>query len=170
VALVSRTDARHAGYVAALGEAGVEAVALTADVRDRDRLGAVLDTVAGRFGGVDAVYYGPGAADPSARPVPIDRVGSDAVREAMSWVYPAVDVVGLVLPRLIERGGGLVVIRRQWSEQVPKTSTVWVTSRKPCSAPIASAHFSTAGPSISTVRPQTRQTRWWWCSPVRHAR
>lgn len=108
VALVSRTDARHAGYVAALGEAGVEAVALTADVRDRDRLGAVLDTVAGRFGGVDAVYYGPGAADPSARPVPIDRVGSDAVREAMSWVYPAVDVVGLVLPRLIERGGGLL--------------------------------------------------------------
>ena len=27
-----------------------------------------------------------------------------------------------------------------------------------------SAQVSTAGPSISTVWPQRRQTRWWWCS------
>jgi NAD(P)-dependent dehydrogenase (short-subunit alcohol dehydrogenase family) len=108
VALVSRGAARHAGYVEALSAAGVEATALTADVRDRARLDAVLDTVASRHGGVDVVYYGPGAADPSARPTPIDRVGSDAVREAMSWVYPAVDVVERVLPSVTERGGGLL--------------------------------------------------------------
>ena len=29
---------------------------------------------------------------------------------------------------------------------------------------IASAQRSTAGPSTSTVRPQVRHSRWWWCS------
>ena len=47
--------------------------------------------------------------------------------------------------------------------QVPKISSVWLTSAKPCSPATRSAHCSTAGPSTSTVRPQPRQTRWWWC-------
>ena len=46
--------------------------------------------------------------------------------------------------------------------QVPKISSVWLTSANPCSAAIASVHRSTAGPSTSTVAPQARQTRWWW--------
>src|SRR6188472_3739872 len=89
VALVSRTSTRHAGYLADLGERGVQAAAFTADVRDRDRLLAVLGEVAGRFGTIDVVYYGPGAADPAALPVPVERTGADDAREAMSWVYPA---------------------------------------------------------------------------------
>ncbi len=106
VALVSRTDARHAGYLAELAEAGIEAGSFTADVRDRDRLLSVLDAVAGRYGTIDVVYYGPGAADPDALPVPIAQAGSDDVRQAMSWVYPAIDVVGKVLPGMSERGDG----------------------------------------------------------------
>ena len=43
--------------------------------------------------------------------------------------------------------------------QVPKISTVWLTSLKPFSAAMRSAYFSTAGPSTSTVRPQARHTR-----------
>jgi uncharacterized PurR-regulated membrane protein YhhQ (DUF165 family) len=38
---------------------------------------------------------------------------------------------------------------------VPKISMLWLTSEKPFSAAILLAHFSTAGPSTSTVRPQT---------------
>jgi hypothetical protein len=45
----------------------------------------------------------------------------------------------------------------------PKISSVWLTSAKPCSSAMRSAHRSTAGPATSTVRPQPRQTRWWWC-------
>jgi short-subunit dehydrogenase len=103
VALVSRSDARHARYRAELAEAGVEAQTFTADVRDRDRLLRVLDAIAGP---IDVLYYGPGAADLSAMPVPIDQTDSDAVRQAMTWLYPAVDVVGKVLPAMRERGDG----------------------------------------------------------------
>jgi NADP-dependent 3-hydroxy acid dehydrogenase YdfG len=106
VALISRSGARHAGYVSSLAEAGVEAAAFTADVRDRDRLLSVLAAVAERFGSIDLVYYGPGAADPASLPVPIAQTDADGVREAMSWVYPAVDVVAAVLPGMTERGDG----------------------------------------------------------------
>ena len=44
--------------------------------------------------------------------------------------------------------------------QIPVTSTVWLTSEKPCSAATVAAQCSTSGPSISTVRPHRRQTRW----------
>ena len=56
-------------------------------------------------------------------------------------------------------GGGTLVAQ---VAQVPKTSSVCETSRKPCCPATVSAHRSTAAPSTSTVRPQTRQTRWWW--------
>ena len=46
--------------------------------------------------------------------------------------------------------------------QVPKISSVWETSAKPCSSAIACVHRSTAGPSTSTVAPHERHTRWWW--------
>ncbi|MEV2269332.1 SDR family NAD(P)-dependent oxidoreductase [Nonomuraea africana] len=109
VALVSRSDARHAGYVKSLAEEGIEAEAFAADVRDRDLIESTLDTVAERHGGIDLVYYGPGAVEPDAHPTPIDRIDSDDVRTAMSWVYPAVDVVAKVLPGMIERGDGTLL-------------------------------------------------------------
>src|SRR3954471_15223322 len=85
VALVSRSDARHARYRAELAEACGEAQTFTADVRDRDRLPRVPRTIAGP---IDVLYSGPGAADLSAMPVPIDKTGSDAVRQAMAWLWP----------------------------------------------------------------------------------
>ena len=59
--------------------------------------------------------------------------------------------------------------RAAQSAQVPTISTVCSGSVKPCSALTAAAHRSTAGPSTSTVRPHTRQTRWWWW-PLLHCR
>ena len=48
--------------------------------------------------------------------------------------------------------------------QVPKISSVWLTSAKPCSPATRSAHCSTAGPATSHRAARTpRQTRWWWC-------
>jgi NAD(P)-dependent dehydrogenase (short-subunit alcohol dehydrogenase family) len=119
VALVSRSDERHAGYLADLAEAGVEAASYTADVRDRERLLTVLDTVAERFGTIDVVYYGPGAADLTAMPVPIAQTDSDGVRKAMSWVYPAIDVVGKVLPGMTKRGDGGLLFAGGLSSVVP---------------------------------------------------
>jgi len=50
----------------------------------------------------------------------------------------------------------------------PNSSTVWPTSVKPASAATRSAHCSTARPSTSTLRPQLRQVRWWWCTVLPH--
>ena len=52
----------------------------------------------------------------------------------------------------------------------PNSSTVCPTSVNPASAATFSAHCSTARPSTSTLRPQLRQVRWWWCTLVSHCR
>ncbi|MEV7009632.1 SDR family NAD(P)-dependent oxidoreductase [Streptosporangium sp. NPDC051022] len=119
VALVSRSDTRHAGYLSSLAEAGIEATAFVADVCDRDRILSVLDAVAERYGGIDLLYYGPAAADFDARPRPITETDSESVREAMNGVYPAVDVVGKVLPGMIERGDGGLLFAGGLSAVVP---------------------------------------------------
>ncbi|MFD4560165.1 SDR family NAD(P)-dependent oxidoreductase [Streptomyces sp. NPDC058469] len=119
VALVSRSDARHEGYVTSLASAGIEAGSYVADVRDAKQLGSVLDTVAERYGRVDVVYYGPGALDLGERPKSITETDSADVQEAMSWMYPAVDVVGRVLPGMVERGGGALLFAGGLSAVVP---------------------------------------------------
>jgi NADP-dependent 3-hydroxy acid dehydrogenase YdfG len=120
VVLVSRSDTRHAGYVTSLAAAGVEAASYVADVRDTKQLGSVLDTVAERYGRIDLVYYGPGALElGDRRPKSITEADPAAVQEAMSWMYPAVDAVGKVLPGMVEQGGGALVFAGGLSAVVP---------------------------------------------------
>ncbi|HEX6352682.1 SDR family NAD(P)-dependent oxidoreductase [Actinophytocola sp.] len=105
VALVSRSDRRHADYVSALADAGVKAEAFVADVGNRDQLLSTLDAI----GPVDLLYYGPGAADLDAPRSSITEATADEVRQAMTGVYPAMDIVNQVLPGMLERGeGGLL--------------------------------------------------------------
>ncbi|SNT30623.1 NADP-dependent 3-hydroxy acid dehydrogenase YdfG [Streptosporangium subroseum] len=109
VALISRTDVRHAGYVASLAEAGIEAASFAADVRDRDRLLSTLDAINERFGTIDVLYYGTAAADLDIPRRPIIETTAEDAREAMDALYPAIDAVGRVLPGMVERGtGGLL--------------------------------------------------------------
>lgn len=107
VALVSRSDARHAGYLAELASAGIAAEAFVADVNDREQVASVVDAIEAKHG-IDVLYYGPGAGD-AARPMPITETTADEVRSSMSSVYAAVDIGGRVLPGMIARGrGGLL--------------------------------------------------------------
>jgi short-subunit dehydrogenase len=115
VVLISRDGTRHPGYIAALEAAGVEAASYAADVRDRDALLAAL----GAIGDIDVAYYGPGAMDPGARPAPITSTDVTAAQEAMSWVYPAIDTVGAVLPGMLERGAGGILFAGGLSSVVP---------------------------------------------------
>lgn len=63
-----------------------------------------------------------------------------------------------------DRGGQRVARCPVWQVgQIPKISAVWLMSVNPLTVATVWVHFSTAGTSISTVRPQARQTRWWWC-------
>ncbi|MFC4052372.1 SDR family NAD(P)-dependent oxidoreductase [Actinomadura syzygii] len=119
IALISRNGDRHPGYVSALADAGIEATSHPADVRDRDALLTALSTIAESHGGIDVVYYGPGAADPAARPAPITSTDVAAAKDAMSWVYPAIDTVGAVLPEMVERGNGGLLFAGGLSSVVP---------------------------------------------------
>ncbi|MEU4806531.1 SDR family NAD(P)-dependent oxidoreductase [Actinosynnema sp. NPDC023587] len=119
VALVSRTTTRHPGYVAELGAAGVRAEAFAADARDRAALLSTVDTIVERFGGVDVLYYGPGAADLDTPPTPITDIGSADVRAAMDRVYPAVDVVERLLPGMVGRGSGSLLFAGGLSAVLP---------------------------------------------------
>ena len=119
VALVSRTGARHPGYLASLAEAGIEAASFVADVRDRDQVVAAVEAIAERFEQPEIVYYGPAALDAADRPTDITVADSAAVRQAMSWVYAAVDVVGAVLPDMLERGRGGLLFAGGLSAVVP---------------------------------------------------
>lgn len=105
-ALVSRSATRHGGYLASLAEDGIEAGSFTADVRDQAQVRSALEAIDGRYGTIGLLYYGPATVDPAALPKPITETVPAAVREAMSWVYPAIGIAAQVLPEMIERGNG----------------------------------------------------------------
>lgn len=98
---------------------GIDTTAYAADVRDTEGLAKTLDVIAAAHPRVEVLYYGPGGVDPDFRPVPITETTADHVRTAMSWVYPAIDVVNKVLPPMRERGNGTVLIAGGLSGQLP---------------------------------------------------
>jgi NAD(P)-dependent dehydrogenase (short-subunit alcohol dehydrogenase family) len=107
VALVSRTDARHAGYRAELAADGVESRSYAADVMDAEQVRAVLARIAGDLGEIDTVYYGPATASFGAGIVPLPEADAAAVRAPFeSMVLPAVGVVAAALPPMLQRGDG----------------------------------------------------------------
>jgi NADP-dependent 3-hydroxy acid dehydrogenase YdfG len=119
VALVSRTATRHAGYLASLGDAGIEAASFVADVNHRAQVAATVDAIAERFDHPEVVYYGPASLDPGGLPTTITEAGSASVRAAMGWVYAAVDLVGATLPGMLARGSGGLLLAVGLSAVVP---------------------------------------------------
>jgi NADP-dependent 3-hydroxy acid dehydrogenase YdfG len=106
VALVSRSDARHALYRAELAAEGVEVRTYVADVTDDQHVRRVLEQIRTDLGAIDTVYFGPASMD-SARPVPLAEADAAAVRGPVgSVLLPAVGVVAAVLPAMRSRGGG----------------------------------------------------------------
>ncbi|MEV6560839.1 SDR family NAD(P)-dependent oxidoreductase [Nocardia sp. NPDC051756] len=105
VALVSRSGARHEGYLKDLAAQDIDATAYAADVTDRDRLKAVLAEIAGS-GDIELAYYGTG---PAQQPVPITETDSAAAQAAFEWVWPAIDMVHEVLPAMLTRGTGALL-------------------------------------------------------------
>ena len=110
VALLSRNAQRHEGYLAALREEGITAIAIAADVTRPDQVRAAVDSATRRLGPISAAYYGPGAADPTARPKGVlDAEASDVTEAMRTFVHPALDLTGMLLPGMVERGGGTLL-------------------------------------------------------------
>lgn len=132
-ALISRTDTRHAGYRQSLASAGIMTESFVANVRNREQLLATLDEITVRFETIDVVYYGPGAGDVNTRPKPITDTRAADARHAMDWVYPAIDVVGRVLPGMRQRNtGGLLFASGLSAVRPCPSSARWPSARLPC--------------------------------------
>jgi NAD(P)-dependent dehydrogenase (short-subunit alcohol dehydrogenase family) len=110
VALLSRNTHRHDGYLASLRDDGITAIAIAADVTEPEQVRAAVTTTTERLGPIGVAYFGPGAADPTARPRPILQAQTSDVSDAMrTLVHPALDLTGMLLPGMIGRGGGTLL-------------------------------------------------------------
>jgi NAD(P)-dependent dehydrogenase (short-subunit alcohol dehydrogenase family) len=89
-------------------------------VRRPGQLSRAIDEVQDQLGSIDVVYHGPGADNPAAAPVGILETGPGDVRDAAAQVVePAVELAGLVLPGMRERGSGAIVYVAGLSAVVP---------------------------------------------------
>jgi NADP-dependent 3-hydroxy acid dehydrogenase YdfG len=118
VALISRSDERHNGYLRSLADAGVEAAAFTGDVMDKCSLRHVVEVVRERFGRIDIGYFGPMALGmmPGGEITALDGAGAE---EALRMVPPAVEFASLLIPELIQRGSGGLLFAGGMSSVVP---------------------------------------------------
>lgn len=117
VALISRSADRHAAYLHALTDAGIEAAAFAADGADPAQLRQAIDAVRARFGRIDVGYYGPAAMmSLSGDITTLDAADADV---ALKGVLPAVDFASLLLPELTERGEGGLLFAGGLSSVVP---------------------------------------------------
>jgi NAD(P)-dependent dehydrogenase (short-subunit alcohol dehydrogenase family) len=117
VGLISRSDKRHPDYLGSLDDAGVEAVAFTADATERHSLRHAVEAVRAQFGRVDVGYYGPAAMD--SLPDDLLTLDGPAAEEALRGVVPAVDFASLLIPELTERGSGGLLFAGGLSSVVP---------------------------------------------------
>jgi NAD(P)-dependent dehydrogenase (short-subunit alcohol dehydrogenase family) len=120
VALVSRNAARHPAYQEGLGEAGITSRAYLADVKDPADVRQVLAAITAELGPIDTVYFGPVAMEPGDGPQQITDVDAAGVRGTVETiVLPAIEAVGAVLPGMLERGAGAILIPGGLSGKYP---------------------------------------------------
>jgi NADP-dependent 3-hydroxy acid dehydrogenase YdfG len=111
VVLAARGADRLDDHVATLRNEGVTALAVPADLRDPDHRRNVVAAAQREFGAVGVVCHGPGAANTTARATPLPQTDPDDVRALVDrMVLPAIDVAALVLPGMIERGAGALLL------------------------------------------------------------
>ncbi len=110
VAVVSRSARRHGDYLEQLQAEGATAIAEVADVLDRDRLAPALTRIEQRLGPIEVLYYGPAGMDPNDFPVSIEAITGDTVRNSSGLLHAAVDAVSAVLPGMLERGRGTILL------------------------------------------------------------
>jgi NAD(P)-dependent dehydrogenase (short-subunit alcohol dehydrogenase family) len=107
VALVSRTDARHAGYRSELAADGVESRSFAADVTDAEQVRDVLARISAELGEIDTVYYGPVSPSFGSGIVPLPEADPAAVRAPLEeMLLPVVGLVAAALPPMLQRGDG----------------------------------------------------------------
>jgi NAD(P)-dependent dehydrogenase (short-subunit alcohol dehydrogenase family) len=111
--VVTDISAKASGEVAqGIVEAGGQAMALTVDVGEEDQLRQMVDTTIGKFGRIDALYNNALMTNPDPSLRDRDLLNYDP---RVLYATMRVNVVGgvlaskLVIPHMLERGGGSII-------------------------------------------------------------
>jgi short-subunit dehydrogenase len=120
VALVARRREPLDALVAELAGDGIEAAAFTEDLRRTERVPALVASIRARFGRLDVVVYTP--FSPAAL-VPAADLDAAALGEWLGlYLLTPVELVRAVLPEMLERGDGAVLVGYGYSVVAPSAS------------------------------------------------
>jgi NADP-dependent 3-hydroxy acid dehydrogenase YdfG len=122
IALIARSKERLGELTGKLAAKGITAAGFPADVTDRPALAAVLDSAAGRFGGIDVLHYSsPGAGTTETlRSTGALDVTVDNLRPQIECVcYGAIVATRAVLPAMLAAGTGTLLYTTGASSVTP---------------------------------------------------
>jgi short-subunit dehydrogenase len=118
VALVARRAAPLEERVAELARAGIEAVAFLADLTNLDGIPTLVRSIEERFGSIDIAVYAPVPSDIGF--VPAAELDASKLQSMASiFTFSPVEVSHAVLPGMLARGDGAVVIVGGLTAAVP---------------------------------------------------
>jgi len=117
VALIARTPATLEAMSAELAELGITAAGFAADIRDRDSLIDALAAAKARFGPIDVLEYSPSPTGTIAGASAVTV--EDVAAQLDLHVLGAVAAVGQVLPDMLARGEGALLLTTGVSSTVP---------------------------------------------------
>ncbi|MDO9485130.1 MAG: SDR family NAD(P)-dependent oxidoreductase [Actinomycetota bacterium] len=118
VALISRTQSKLDALAAELKADGITAQGFAADVLDRTSMRETLLLVQDTMGPIDVLEFSP--ADPSLpRQSPLDVTVEGAQSQLEFYVHGAIAAVQSVLPDMLERGSGTIIVTTGGSSVFP---------------------------------------------------
>lgn len=109
VALVARRAGPLEERVAELAAAGIEAAAFPADLTDIDGIRALVGLIEERFGSIHVAVYAPVPSGIGFVPA-VDLDGSTLKSMAPIFTFAPIEVAHAVLPGMLARGDGAVVV------------------------------------------------------------
>ncbi|MEV3936502.1 SDR family NAD(P)-dependent oxidoreductase [Glycomyces sp. NPDC049804] len=117
IALIARTASKLELLVDELAALGITAAAFAADIRDRDALTAALTEAEAALGPIDVLEYSPSPTGTIATATALTV--DDVAAQLDLHVLGAVAAVGRVLPGMLARGEGTILLTTGVSSTVP---------------------------------------------------
>lgn len=110
VALVGRREEPLREFAEVLKAEGIEAAPFATDLSDTARVSSLVADIRERFGRIDVVEYGPASAADQGF-VPAAQLDVIALEKYLRlFLLTPVEIVRQVLPELIERGSGAILV------------------------------------------------------------
>ncbi|PZF86653.1 SDR family NAD(P)-dependent oxidoreductase [Jiangella anatolica] len=123
VALVARNQERLDDLAGRLGELGVDAAGFAADVMDRPSIEAAIARIEDRYGPIDVLEYSPAPHEPVpglTMAAPLDVTVDNVQPQVDFYLYGALTAARQVLPGMIERGTGTLLVTTGASSVDPR--------------------------------------------------